>query len=206
MLENDEFIPLILEGKKQVNNLFERKISYFMDSLPKNESKYVTDQRHKEYLYRTLNDPKAIVARQLLSLVDKIHSAEVDELNNKLGLVQSELKSWQVKQQEPVCFDAVIQHRIEKNTIAEEKKLQFKERLENMNFKKVQKAKLEELSRICKEYNIKDFTKNPMELNRQQCLNNFVEGIQDSFSAYKKQASLERAYLKAKLKDREGAK
>jgi hypothetical protein len=37
--------------------------------------------------------------------------------------------------------------------------------MENMNFKKVQKAKIDELSRLCKEYNIQDYTKNPKELN-----------------------------------------
>lgn len=59
-----------------------------------------------------------------------------------------------------------------------------------------------DLSDICKQYGLEDFTKKKVQMNNYELINKFTSGIDQSYYAYKQNANIDRALLKCKLKEK----
>ena len=51
--------------------------------------------------------------RRIIDLIDNIHVTEQEELGNDIEKVHSMLKEWQWDDYEPVCYDVVIEQKLQ---------------------------------------------------------------------------------------------
>jgi hypothetical protein len=83
-----------------------------------------------------------------------------------------------------------------------ERKIQFEQQLKECDTVMRTKEKLAELRDLCQHYGMQDFVKDKIKLTDRQLLDQFTNGVGNSFHAYKKNSSINRTFVNCNFKDK----
>jgi formate dehydrogenase maturation protein FdhE len=83
-----------------------------MELITAQETQAEKQQRWREYIEDLITSKHEEMKRKLLDLVDNIHKQEMEELEEDLKKVSTDMKEWQRKCEEPVNFEVFVVSKI----------------------------------------------------------------------------------------------
>lgn len=134
--------------------------------------------------------------RDLIDLIDQIHSDEFSGFSEEVNRITEKMKVWLRNEYEPVNFDVEIAKIIHKLDDELREQQAFKERIEQCNTYQMIRARIQKISDICKKYNIQDVTKTSYILKDRILFDQFVHDVDQPFLDYKRDSNIDRMLIK----------
>lgn len=149
-----------------------------------------------------MHSENSIMKRKLLDFIDKVHKEEQEVLDQQLEKCQRDLAKWTASGKEPYNFEVYLLNRMQEIEKIERAKKNLNEQMQIFSKNQETEMRITDLSDLCQQYGIRDYTKEKVKMNTQQLIKQFTSGIDQSYLAYKQNASIDRAIVKCKLKEK----
>ena len=145
-----------------------------------------------QYLEWTAKSKVEGMKRELLDLVDDIHSKEQGDVSEMVDTIKTEMEGWQKNGFEPVNFEIALINKL--FTMEQEaiRKKRFQENMADCDIISITRERIKQLKQICRDYHMQDYVKEPKKLSDHEMFNMFVGSTSDSFSSYKKGSNIDR--------------
>ena len=153
-------------------------------------------------MHHTINSKHEKMKRNQIDWIDNAHSQELSELNEELKVVRPEIREWFKNNEEPIFLDVFVVNKVKTMKAEKEKKEEHDFRMSMCDQVGRRKERLAQLTDICKNYGMKDYVNDTIQLPEKELVRSFATGVTNAFAAYKKASNMQTAYVNCHFKEK----